>query len=89
MLTATQVHAAGRYIGSHWVPAGTCYERSKVESLAKKQYTDKVQKIQRVLDEAYNVDRVRVQNAANVARKNAQNEYHKLLQDYAPVFCSE
>lgn len=91
ILSASPVHAGGRYIGNNWVPEGTCYDRLKVESIAKKQYTDKVQNIEAVLNKArnQNVHFAQVRSAANSALEDAENEYHKLLQDYAPVYCSE
>ena len=49
---ATLLQASGRYIGSLWVPGGTCCSRVGVARLAKERYEDRVQELDALWDEA-------------------------------------
>ncbi len=94
LLVTMPVFAGGQYIGSTWIPEGTCYNRLDIERRARKQYEDKEQKIQKLWNKARRqgsgqVDLGKVRDAANSALENAKNNYHKMLQNFSPIYCSE
>lgn len=91
LFVVSSTYAGGRYVGDIWVPDGKCFDRLKIEEFANKQYQEKLQKIESILEDYQNkpYDRSQVDAAVRQARKDAREYYNKTLQSYAPAYCEE